>query len=340
MSLASAHRFPWMSTAMDLLAMVAILVSLRWLRLGAAMAILVALLVPFADPEFAGLSLYLSMVPVVTAIRRDEFPLAVVVTIASVAVGMWATLRPFESDVAIDGVAQTLLGWLGLAAITWGAGLAIRFSSRAAADRVESRFHAQQTALATELHGSVSRDLSRLARQADAIRESGVADPGALQEIADKARSAEHALRQATWALAEGLATKAADAMSPSQALTQGVRDLKRAGFSVEAIEQGGAELPPQVAPVAARIVAEALSNVRRHGAPGTACTVVVEDTREAWELTVINTPGQRSDAPEVGVGLSAAKARAAAVGGHLESRPVKDSWVCEARLPHSLGDL
>lgn len=335
-SLASAHRFPWPSTAMDLLAVAAILVSLRWLRIGVGMAILVAVLVPFVDPEFSGLSLYLCMIPCITAIRRDEFPLAVVITIAGVAVGVWASLRPFEPEVVTGGLGIVLVSWLGLAAIVWGGGLAIRYASRAAADRVESRFHAQQTALAAELHGSVSRDLSRLARQADAVRESGVADPEALQEIADRARSAEQALRQATWALAEGLKSSSASEMNPSQALAHGVRELKRAGFSVEAIEQGHGELRSDVAAVAARIIAEALHNVRSHGGTEAPCTVVVEQTGEAWELTVINALRERSGDTGVGVGLSAAKARAAAVGGRLDSRPVKESWVCEAWLPHS----
>lgn len=337
LSIGSADRFPWQSTFADLLAFVAILLSLRWLRLGVAMALVVTLVVPFLDPDFFGLSLYLCMIPVVTAIRRDQFPMAIILSIASFGMGLWASLRPFESDQVTEEVGFTVLAWLALAAIVWGAGLGIRFAAHTAVDRVESRVRAQQTALAAELHSSVSRELGRLARLADRVRESGSAEATDLQEIADRARSADRALRQATWALAEGLDSGTGEDLNPDQALAHGLRELKRAGFSVEAIKQGECELGYETDLVAAKILAEALRNVQRHGDPSGPCTVVLEHTAESWELTVINQPRQQDPDHLAGVGISAMKARASAVGGRVEARLVKESWVCEAHLPKQL---
>ncbi|HMR49690.1 MAG TPA: hypothetical protein PKE40_10365 [Arachnia sp.] len=334
-ALVNVRRVAWEVTATELLAFVAVVIALRWLRFGVAMAILVTLLVPFLDPGFYGLSLYVCLLPALTAIRRDRFSLAIVLSVISFGVGVWAQIWSLDAGARPEQLGMAILGWTVVQLIVWASGLAIRSADRAAAERVEARFRAQQAALAAELHNSVCKDLALLSRDADLALEKGSAERDDLERIASRAKIANQALREATRLLASDGVVASAEPITIREALAAGARELRRAGFRVEDVQQGPLEFPPDLDLVAGRILAEALHNVRKHGSTRGPCLVVIEQTPESLDVAVINaTDGREGQWRDAGLGLPGMQARAAAVGGTVNARRTKDSWVCEASLP------
>lgn len=334
-AIVNASTVTWAITLTNLLAFAAVVVTLRWLRVGVAMAIVVTLLVPFLDPHFVGLSLYVCLLPALTAIRRDRLSLAVVLTVINFGVGVWAQVWSLEPGEQSAQLGMAILGWVVIQMLAWGAGLAIRSADRAAAARVEARFQAEQATLASELHDSVCKDLTLLLREVDLARDKGGADLEDLELIAMRARSANQALREATRLLASDAMVESTEPITIKAALGVGVRTLKRAGFTVEHVQQGPTEVPPDLDLVAGRILAEALHNACKHGSPREQCLIVIEQTSQALDIAVINavdpTGEQRH---ETGLGIPGMQARADAAGGRVQVRRVRESWVCEVSLP------
>src|SRR5690606_21990997 len=91
-------RIPWASVGLDLAALAAVLVTLRWLRVGIGLSLVVTVLVLTLDPVALGLSSYLCMLPALTAIRRDKIPLAVIVTAINVGAGWITSFRLAGQD--------------------------------------------------------------------------------------------------------------------------------------------------------------------------------------------------------------------------------------------------
>lgn len=335
LALVSAPRLGWAITLTELLAFASVMVALRWLRFGIAMAIVVTLLVPFLDPHFYGLSLYVCLLPALTAIRRDRFSLAIVLSVISFGVGIWAQLWSLDPQEQVGELGMAIFGWVIVQLLVWGAGLAIRSADRAAAARVESRFRAQQAELAAELHDSVCKDLALLSRYADLALEKGGADIEDLERIAARAKIANQALREATRLLASDGVVASMEPITIKAALAAGARELRKAGFTVEDVQQGPIEFPSELDLVAGRILAEALHNVGRYGSTREPCLIVIEQTPETLDIAVINaTDGREGQWQDAGLGIPGMQARAAVVGGKVQSRRVRDSWVCEASLP------
>lgn len=323
-------RIPAASVAVDLAALVAVLLALRWLRVGIAAALVVAVLLLTVDPVAAGVAAYLLMLPALTAIRRDKVPLAVIVTAINVGVGWITSFRLAGEQADPFGIVLT---WLVLYAIIWGIGLGMRAASRNEAARLAARYRRQQLELALELHDSVCRDLSMLVMQAEAANHAGAATPEQLDSLATRARSANQAVREVARLLG-GANRNTVPEISLESALKSGTHELRSLGFTVQARAALVGELPPVVDTAAGRILQEALHNVAKHGSAQAPCLVSVERTASALEMTVSNLPGRGSSSSSTRLGLHAMKERATTVGGSVHSKEVDGMWVCEAVLP------
>ncbi len=323
---------PLASAVLDGAAVVAVLISLRWLRVGVAAAIGVILGVLFFDPNAYGVSLYICMIPVVYAIRRDHLHVALVATAVNAVAGWVVSLRAVDEG---DSAIGPMFGWLMLYGIVWAIGLGFRAAAKSEAARMTAEFRKREIEMASELHDSVARDLAVLAMQADAARLSGSATEEELDSIAEQARLANKSIREVTRLLGGG--TDARPVPTGASSLEAGVRDLERLGFRVRVSGEQATDIPMSIDVAKGHLLGEALHNVAKHGDPAYPAVVIFSNTPEVLRVTVSNTPreDQRSEA---GWGLKGMHHRAEAIGGHVASREVDGTWVCDITLPLPQG--
>lgn len=324
-------RIPWASVGLDMLALVAVLVAVKWLRIGTVLTLAVALLTLFVDPELAGVSIYICMLPALSAIRRDAVPVAVLLTAVNIGVG-WLTSFYMGSGGDPFGVVLT---WVVLYAIVWGVGLGMRAAGRNEAARVGAEYRRKQLELALELHDSVCRDLSMLVMQADTVTARGEASPEQLEDLAERARSANQAVREVARLL--GGATRAqAPEVRLESALRAGTHELRSLGFTVQTTAELVGDLPTEVDETAGRILQEALHNVARHGDSEQPCVVDVDRSSEGLVMTVTNHPSRGRGDRQDRMGIQTMRERASQVGGTVNAREVAGKWVCAISLPLS----
>jgi signal transduction histidine kinase len=116
------------------------------------------------------------------------------------------------------------------------------------------------------------------------------------------------------------------------------------AGLPVETKVTGDPrELPPEVDRAAYRIVQEALTNVRRHAAPGATASVCVDYLPTALHLGIRNDGAAATttavavpaaSAADAGTGIAGMRARAQSLGGTLEAGPVDGGYLVSVLLP------
>lgn len=113
------------------------------------------------------------------------------------------------------------------------------------------------------------------------------------------------------------------------------VAEFSEAGVDVTADVRGRLDLvDPAVALAGYRIVQEALTNVSRHAAGGTATVSVVVDD-DMCELSVVSSGGVSSGMSSgPGIGLTSMRERARSVGGSFIAGPDGGQWRVEASLP------
>lgn len=321
----------WSSLPLDVAALAAAFLAVRWTRIGVALALTVLVAVMIIDPQHVGVAVYACMIPVVTAIRKDEFPLAIVATIVGVGAGFRLSLR-FSGDA--QDWAGAMLGWLFLYGLAWAVGLGMRAVARGAANRIRAEYRERELELAWELHDSVARNLAILAMQANAMQKAGTASPADLEVLAEQARQASQSVREVTQLLG-GTDRAATPEVTLREAVVAGTQELRRLGVKVQASLEI-LKLDDEVDRVAGRIMQEALHNVAKHGSRTGTCVVTVEVTPTSLDLLVTNPLDPAREGPHQGLGLKSMRSRAAALGGSISSRRVRGSWVCEVSLPLS----
>lgn len=320
---------PYSSLLVDLAACAVVVVAQRWLRIGMAASFAVIAAVLVIDPDAVGMALYFCILPVVTAIRKEEFPLGIVSTIINATAGTIVSLQ-----ISGDGrdVPGALLGWAFLYALAWAVGLGMRAIARSEAARVRAEFRERELGLAWELHESVVSNLSLLALRANAAERAGEASDEDLTEIAEQARMATKSVRELAQLLGGWERNPLPDVALRSAAV-EGMQELRRLGFTVQASVEIP-ELPPEVDRVAGRIIQEALHNVAEHGSKNAPCIVSIRVGPESLVLSVTNRITDVRDTPFPGLGLTSMRYRTDGLGGEFSAQRVRGTWVCEASLP------
>lgn len=268
-------------------------------------------------PEMVLLLILIALVTVKVPARRSV-PAAALLVAATAAM----VLRSPAAGWSLMTVAGCLVwGIAGLAAAAAGAWL--RWS-RAATERAE------RLRLAADLHDYVAHDVSEML----ALAQAGQIAPS---RSADMLRSIEEAARRAMESL-DRTVTMLDDTR------TESVDDLaerfRRSGGTEVAVDLDPGLRHQPAAMI--RVVAEALTNVRRHAPAATLVRIEARRAGRSIELCVTDDGGPvpaAVPARDGGRGLPGLSARLAEAGGTLDAGPRPGGgWQVTARIPRRAG--
>ncbi|NUW43427.1 sensor histidine kinase [Nonomuraea rhodomycinica] len=226
-----------------------------------------------------------------------------------------------------------------------GVGLYLRTLDERRAAAVAAARAAQRRRLARDLHDFVAHDVSEMLAQAQAGQVAGVADPAqamlALRRVEEAGLRAMATLDRTVLHLNDEEGESGEDRDDEQEALAARLSDMATRYSSagparVHLSVDDSLDVPGRVSAAAYRVVAEALTNVRRH-APGAARVEISATTRAgALQVTVENdgvtcggTSGGRG-----GFGLPGLAEHVASLGGDLSAGPVPGGWRLSARIP------
>jgi signal transduction histidine kinase len=192
--------------------------------------------------------------------------------------------------------------------------------------------------IARELHDIVAHRISAVSLQAQVARRQAEAgqtvSPAELHTIETTAQQSMADMRRLLGLLRPEDGSATLDPQASLADLPHLLETAQASGQRVQLEEIGQARpLPPAASLGAYRILQEALTNARRHGAPG------VTHLRMSWseatlDLEVTNPVGRGHRAEPPGHGVHGMVERAQLFGGTLASGQEGDRWVVRAVLP------
>ncbi|MCW6011220.1 two-component sensor histidine kinase [Micromonospora sp. CPCC 205371] len=250
-----------------------------------------------------------------------------------------------------DGVRTALWAEVSFGAVlmfvVWYVGRRLRLrEERAAESRRQRETEArrivaeERTHIARELHDVVAHQVSMMTVQAGAAQAVVSADP----ESARQAMAAvELAGRQALDELRHLLGVLRPETERGGLGPQPGLADLPRliaqvraAGLDVRITDDLRTPLPTRVQLSAYRIIQEALTNVLKHGGPGTRTEVNLREDGTDMTIEVIDHAQPGLTRPQtVGHGIVGMRERATLLGGSLETGPrLEGGFRVLARLP------
>jgi signal transduction histidine kinase len=207
------------------------------------------------------------------------------------------------------------------------------------AERAEQAAAAERARIAREMHDVVAHSLTVIVRQADGGRFAAAKSPGAAVEaLAAVATAGRQALTDMRAVL--GVLRSEGDGVRPQPTLDDVpalVDRVRAAGTPVSLTTTGAPRPVDRAASLAAyRVVQEALTNVVRHTASGTAANVRLDWTHDGLEIAVTNDHGGGPAPPraDAGRGLIGMRERVTSVGGRLDAGPSGDGFAVVAHLP------
>ncbi|MFI6511005.1 sensor histidine kinase [Streptosporangium sp. NPDC050855] len=279
---------------------------------------------------------------IVRIVRRA--PVRHAVTAGGVATAVIATmvLRLIGPPSPLAAVGACALWALG-AMIPVGAGLHLRRQDRSRERFAVEMQHAQRLRLARDLHDFVAHDLSEMVAAAQAGQV--VTSPGEPRSV-ELFHLIERAGQRAMTSM-DRTVHMLSDVDASGTGYTLGDLPDLLAGFTATGPVTARLDLDPALpgsvtgpwADVAYRIVAEALTNVRRHAPTATGVTVTVRrDETPSLTVTVVNTRPEGAPAfPRGhlgGRGLAGLRAQTEAVGGRLTAGRHDGGWRLTATVP------
>lgn len=226
---------------------------------------------------------------------------------------------------------------LGLGAMVRGQAMTLRRA------RVEVRDR-ERHAMAHELHDVIAHEITGVVVLAQAV-QAATHEPTVREAVGRIEVSAQRALNDIRALVASWRDDERGGAPTqPARAGLDDVADLVETyrattSATVTLTREGDGELSAATAGAALRIVAEALTNVRRHAASATLITVGLDARSDQLVVDVHdNGPGVSGGSGiggGTGWGLAGIAERADLIGGTVESGPAPDGgWRVHARLP------
>ncbi|MBN6051154.1 hypothetical protein JYK22_04340, partial [Nonomuraea sp. RK-328] len=224
-----------------------------------------------------------------------------------------------------------------------GVGLYLRTLDERRAAAVAAAREAQRRRLARDLHDFVAHDVSEMLAQAQAGQVAGAADPAqamlALRRVEEAGQRAMATLDRTVLHLNDeddddGAGDEEHEALAAR--LSEMATRYSSAGPRVHLSVDDGLDVPGRVSATAYRVVAEALTNVRRH-APGAARVEISATTLAgALQVTVQNdgVTGGETSGGRGGFGLPGLAEHVESLGGDLSAGPVPGGWRLSARIP------
>ena len=288
------------------------------------------------------------LLPVGVLVSRGERRPAVVLAVAAT-----ATMSLLSTRLASSGnpVLVNVLPWGVLTGLSLVIGLldnqALRRSQRVRAAFERARAE-ERGLIAAELHDSVTRIAAAITIQAETTRLTHSDDPAlaeAMTRIGDQCRTLTVELCSILWILrrcddgtdlSEVLALDGvAWRVTPEEQLRTETALLRQKGFQVLV---GGAVplgLDTVRRDLLSRVIAEALTNVRRHGDPAVPVRVMLSAEDDVVELVVVNgVPTAPRATDPTGPGLELLRHGALSVGASLTSARSGDAWVLNLVMP------
>jgi signal transduction histidine kinase len=233
-------------------------------------------------------------------------------------------------------------GLWGLAAVAAIAvGLHLRAQDRRRARHVAEARREQRLRLARDLHDFVAHDVSEMVAGAQAGQVVATDPTNAAALFRRIEQAGQHALATLDRTVHMLDTPGAFDGPGP-ESLPELIDRFGAAGPARTVVDLDPAltgALPAEVSAVAYRVVAEALTNVRRHAPAATVVSVAV--ARAAVDLLSVTVTNDRSTAMEgpargapAGNGLAGLAAAVGALGGTVDARPHGGGWRLVARIP------
>jgi signal transduction histidine kinase len=198
----------------------------------------------------------------------------------------------------------------------------------------------ERTHIARELHDVVAHQVSMMTVQAGAAQAVVAADPERAREAM---AAVERAGRQALDELRHLLGVLRPETDRSGLGPQPGLADLPRlaaqltaAGLDVQVTDELRTPLPTRVQLSAYRIIQEALTNVLKHGGPGTRAEVRLREDGTDITIEVLDHAPPVSTRPRTaGHGIIGMRERATLLGGSLETGPRPEGgFRVAARLP------
>ena len=294
------------------------------------------------------------LLPVGVLVSRGERRPAVVLAVAAT-----ATMSLLSTRLASSGnpVLVNVLPWGVLTGLSLVIGLldnqALRRSQRVKAAFERARAE-ERGLIAAELHDSVTRIAAAITIQAETTRLTHSDDPAlaeAMTRIGDQCRTLTAELCSLLWVLrrcdndgtdlSEVLALDGvAWRVTPEEQLRTETALLRHKGFQVLV---GGAVplgLDTVRRDLLSRVIAEALTNVRRHGDPAVPVRVMLSAEDDVVELVVVDgVPTAPRATDPTGPGLELLRHGALSVGASLTSARSGDAWVLNLVMPLTATD-
>ncbi len=195
--------------------------------------------------------------------------------------------------------------------------------------------------VAGDLHDFVAHDISEMVAHAQAGQVVGPGDPGqallALERVEKAGQRAMSALDRTVLILREDelATTSPLPGLAELPELAARFTAAGRARVRVDMDPGVGETVPRETAATAFRVVAESLTNVRRHAPEATVVDVTVTVESATLVVTVTNDgvtgPGEGGRG---GFGLPVLARHLRSLGGLLHAAPVRGGWSLTARIP------
>jgi signal transduction histidine kinase len=202
----------------------------------------------------------------------------------------------------------------------------------------------ERTHIARELHDVVAHQVSMMTVQAGAAQAVADTDPEAARQamaaVEQAGRQALDELRHLLGVLRpETRSDTGRNGTGPQPGLAELPRlvdQVRAAGLGVEVSDSVTTTLPIRVQLSAYRIVQEALTNVLKHGGPGTRAQVRLRETGTDLIIEVVDDAVAGPGRPQpAGHGIIGMRERATLLGGSLDTGPRPDGgFRVVARLP------
>ncbi|MFF4258624.1 sensor histidine kinase [Streptomyces sp. NPDC001663] len=224
----------------------------------------------------------------------------------------------------------------------WVAGARVR-ERRLEASR-EAAITAERRRIARELHDIVAHSVTVMVLQSAGARRIMVSDPAqagaALRAVEDVGVRTMAELRRLLNVLRPATEMAATGRGPGLETLAQLVEQVRTAGVAVRVEESGRpAPLDQSVDITAYRVVQEALTNVIRHGGPGSTARVGLHWAGRTLEIEVSDdgagTPSHPAKGMSSGLGLLGLRERITVVGGQLVTKALPEGgYRLTATLP------
>lgn len=334
LALIPASGQPWPVLVLDLAACALAGLTARWPGPAATGLALVLAAYPFLPDGWATLGEYSALIPILGAGIRGRARVRATLTVTYFVILAAIT---WMAAPTVGGFVGGCLVWAFMIAVVWIVGNTVAALAEAHRRELVTDQVQQRQAIALDMHDTVARSLTHLRLSLErAVSRQGVSIED-LNRLRDESEQAARELRL----VMNVLASTSPEVPAPppatplGTALSEGEQTLRGHGFSPTTTIVGDlARLDDECSRLLGAVAHEAIHNITKHAAPGSACTVLATIEPALATLTFANRIGVASPTASAGLGLSATASRLTARGGLVVTTRAESEWLLRARLP------